>query len=223
MSKKVVVSISLVIFIIAFIVILKFDIDINELLSSAIAMKRYLLKFGVWTPVVFFVIQTLQVIIAPIPGNVTGLASGALFGIYYGFLLSSGAIILGSILAFYLSRIFGKPLVYKFVNKEKIVKYEKLSSSKFSLGLFILFLLPFFPDDILCLMAGLSAMPFSIFIILVIVGRLPGVFVTNLAGAGVASLNFFQLAIIFLFYMVILFLFYKYNHRFHNYIEHKLD
>jgi uncharacterized membrane protein YdjX (TVP38/TMEM64 family) len=54
---------------------------------------------------------------------------------------------------------------------------------------FLIWLLPFAPDDLACVAAGLTPMPFGQFLVLMTLGRLPGVFVSVLVGANAAKID----------------------------------
>lgn len=163
--------------------------SIKNIFSSSEAFKKYVTDQGVWSPFIFLVLQIAQVIISPIPGNITSLAGGAIFGGINACLLSTLAITIGSIIAFYLARIFGKPLVIKLIGESTFNKYNKIFLEKGKTTFFLLFLLPFFPDDALCFLAGLSKMPCKLFLIYTVIGRLPGIIFSSLAGAGAISLT----------------------------------
>lgn len=194
-------------------------INISHLFSEMDQLKNYILSFGLWSPVVFFIIQTLQVIIAPIPGNVTGVVSGAVFGITFGFVLSGVATILGSCIAFLLAKKYGKPLVKKLVNDKMLNKYDKLSSGKITKGLFLLFLIPFVPDDILCFIVGLSGITLKKFMIIVIIGRLPGTLSSVLIGAGLLQSNSYITIFAMVIYVGIIFISLNYNTKLKQFIE----
>lgn len=182
-------------------------------------LRDYILSFGIWSPVVFFIIQTMQVIIAPIPGNITGAVSGGIFGIYFGFFLSGTALVLGSCLAFILAKKFGKPLVRRFVKDETLEKYHNFNSRHMGKGLFILFLIPFIPDDILCFIVGLTDITFKRFIFTLILGRLPGTFISVLMGAGILERDNNMITIAMVFYVAIILLALKYSTKFKQFIE----
>lgn len=67
-----------------------------EIFTSVEALQAYVRGFGAWAPAIFILLQIAQVIFAPIPGNVTTLAGGALFGFWPSFFYSTIAIFLGS-------------------------------------------------------------------------------------------------------------------------------
>lgn len=157
--------------------------------ESRESLKAYIDSFNGWAPVVFFGLQFMQVIISPIPGNLTTLMGGLMFGFWQGFLLSLLAIVIGSLCAFLLGRAFGRPLVERVVGKKVVDKYLNTVSSRQYIVLILLFLLPIFPDDMLCLIAGLTAMRFRTFAILMVLTRPWGLLVSALLGAGIISVS----------------------------------
>ena len=163
--------------------------NLKELASNSDEIRAYIIESGIWGPIILILIQIVQVIISPIPGMVTSLAAGAIYGVVWGFLLNVLGVFLGCMGAFYLARVFGTPLVIKIIGEKAYAKYSKLVSEKYTIGLFILFLLPFFPDDALCLLSGISGMDPAIFLLFVTIGRSPGLFVSTLVGSGVITLS----------------------------------
>ena len=129
-------------------------------------------------------LQVAQVVVAPIPGNFTALMGGTLFGVLPGFVLSSGGIFVGSALAFGLTRRFGKPLALRFIGEETYDRYNSFFHGRSTVIIFLVFLIPFFPKDALCFLAGLSNIRFLLFAILMMLGRLPGIYIASLTGAG---------------------------------------
>lgn len=157
--------------------------------ESRETMKAYISSFNGWAPVVFFALQFMQVIVSPIPGNLTTLMGGVLFGFWQGFLLSLLAIVLGSLCAFLLGKAFGRPLVERILGKKVVDKYFTTVSSRQLIVLILLFLLPIFPDDMLCLIAGITAMRFRTFALVMVLTRPWGLLVSALLGAGMISFS----------------------------------
>ncbi len=178
--------------------------------ESKESFQQYVASFGAWAPLAFFVLQFIQVIISPIPGSVTTLAGGVLFGFFYGFLLSMAAVFLGSLAAFLLGKKFGRPLVERLAGKKIVDKYLSSVSSRQRVLLIFMFLLPFFPDDILCLIAGLSALSLPAFALIVLITRPWGLIFSALVGSGFVSLPIWGWIIIAVVGFAALFLATKY-------------
>src|SRR5665647_2680159 len=112
-----------------------------EIFSTLESIQTFLLQFGVWTPLAFFILQLLQIIVAPIPGGTVGLVGGALFGTFWGFVISIAGTLIGSCIVFLLAKRFGRPFVLKFVSSPIINKYEHIEESKLNAVLFPIFLI----------------------------------------------------------------------------------
>ena len=167
-----------------------------EIFTSVEALQAYVRGFGAWAPAIFILLQIAQVIFAPIPGNVTTLAGGALFGFWPSFFYSTVAICLGSLVAFGIGRYCGKPIVYKLASPAIVDKYLNVLAGKQRLTLALLFLFPFFPDDVLCLLAGLTGYSWSWFAVMVLLTRPWGTIVSALVGSGSLSIPLWGWAIL---------------------------
>ncbi len=127
---------------------------------------------GVFAPIVFIVASFLQVTFIPIPSSVTIIVGNYLFGFWLSFLYSYIGIILGSILAFYLGRWIGRPFVNWVVGDSKVVdEYLIKMKNKEKVILFFMFLLPLFPDDALCSLAGILPISFLTFLFMQLLTR----------------------------------------------------
>jgi uncharacterized membrane protein YdjX (TVP38/TMEM64 family) len=134
-------------------------------------------------PVVFIIIQILQVLLAPFPGEATGFIGGFLFGATKGFLYSSIGLTVGSLINFTIGRFLGKRFVRKLIPPVQLERMDKFVKRQGVIVLFGLFIFPGFPKDYLCLFLGLSAIPLKIFIILTAIGRMPGTLMLSLQGS----------------------------------------
>lgn len=191
-----------------------------EIFSTLDTLQSFLLQFGIWTPLVFFLLQLLQIIIAPIPGGTVGLVGGALFGTIGGFLISATGTLAGSVIVFLLSKRFGRPFVIRFVSSELIEKYDQIKESKLNTVLFLIFLFPLFPDDMLCFIAGLSPMPVKTFILIVMLARTPSVFINTMIGAGIMDDSPTQFIIAVTIYAVLIAVLYFNRKRLDTFIQH---
>ncbi len=130
----------------------------------------------------FVSLQVLQVVAAPVPGEVTGFIGGYLYGPVLGVVLSTIGLTIGSLIAFSLSRIFGRPFVDRFVKKETMAKYDFLLHHKGAFLVFLLFLIPGTPKDLLCYILGLGHLTTREFLIISTVGRFGGTVLLTLGG-----------------------------------------
>jgi len=155
-------------------------------------IKSTLKAAGPLAPLVFILIQALQVVFAPIPGEATGFIGGYLFGAPLGALYSTLGLTLGSVLAFLIARWLEEHYVARWLPKEILEKFDFLMERQGALISFILFLLPGFPKDYLCFILGLSRMPFKLFLLICTVGRIPGTLLLTLQGAKVYKGDYYS-------------------------------
>jgi uncharacterized membrane protein YdjX (TVP38/TMEM64 family) len=155
-------------------------------------VKSTLDAAGPLAPLVFILIQSLQVIFAPIPGEATGFIGGYLFGVPLGFLYSTLGLSLGSLGAFLIARWLEEHYVKRRIPDEILQKFDFLMERQGALISFILFLLPGFPKDYLCFILGLSRMPLKLFLLICIVGRIPGTLLLTLQGAKVYEGDYYD-------------------------------
>ena len=140
--------------------------------------RKYVESFGSFAVALFIIIQFLQVVILPIPAFITVGAGVLLFGPFYGALFSCIGIILGSLVAFFIGRVFGVKVVKWLIGEDNLNKGLKSIKGKDKVILTFMFLFPFFPDDILCFVAGITTISPTFFIIMIIITRLISVFVS---------------------------------------------
>lgn len=150
---------------------------------------------GPWGPLVFMAMQIVQVFFAPIPGQVTGFAGGYLFGSVWGTVYTVIGATIGFTLIFILARKLGRPFVEHFVNKKILDKFDYLAKTKGTFILFLIFLLPAFPDDVICYIAGLTSIKIRTLILISLAGRLPGYIALSFTGSGAAEGNMRLVAI----------------------------
>jgi len=148
-------------------------------------IRQVLKAAGPLAPLLFILVQVLQVIFAPIPGEATGFIGGFLFGVPLGMLYSTIGLTVGSTLAFLLGRWLEEHFVARVVKPETLKKFDFLMERQGALVAFFLFIIPGFPKDYLCFILGLSLMPLRLFLVLCTVGRLPGTLMLTLQGAKV--------------------------------------
>jgi uncharacterized membrane protein YdjX (TVP38/TMEM64 family) len=150
-------------------------------------LRARIAAFGAWAPVAFVALEALQVIVAPIPGQLLGGVAGYLFGGVLGTVYSMTGVLAGSLVALGLSRRYGRPYVEGVIRPEALDRWDAFLAEHGVPGLFVLFLLPTFPDDLLCFVAGLSEIRARTFVVLVVLGRGPSFVAAAYAGSGLAA------------------------------------
>ena len=158
-------------------------------------LKETVASWGWMAPLVFIAIQALQVIISPIPGEITGPVGGALFGTWWGLFYSSVGLTLGTLLCFAAGRKWGEPIVRPWLSDHHWNRMSFILEAEGVILCFILYLIPGFPKDILSYLFGLSPMPFWVFAVVSTLGRLPGTWISSYFGANVAEQQYVYAAV----------------------------
>lgn len=195
------------IIIIALLGYLAWDIIANGPLMTLLTSRDKLVtavnSWGPFAPLLYIILQVLQTVVAPIPGQIVGSIGGFLFG-PWGILWTTIGTLIGCWIVFKIARRFGRPLLEKLFKKSAIEKFDFIINAKSaSLILFAIFLLPGFPDDIICYIAGLTNLSIKRLMAIVTLGRFPVIVLTNYIGAEVGT-NFVMVALVALLAVVIL-------------------
>lgn len=173
-------------------------------MASAEAFRKYIESYGEKAYIMFFIIQFISVIIAPIPSNISAVVGGTVFGMWQSFLISMLAIVSGSTVVFMLTRKLGRPFTEKFVSFKVSSKYEQyFSSKKGELILVLLLFLPFLPDDAIGFVAGLSTIRLGRYFIIMLLARPWEILAASALGASNIVIPLWGWGIISLFIYVI--------------------
>lgn len=150
-------------------------------------LRTWIEQFGPFAPLVFIVAQAVQVIVAPVPGQVAALVGGYLFGPVEGTIYSMTGVMIGSAIAFSLSKRFGRPAVERLVHEDLIERFDGFVDQVGLPGLFIFVVIPGLPDDAICFLAGLTRFRLLTFLVVLALGRTPAYVLTNYAGGSFAA------------------------------------
>ncbi len=135
-------------------------------------LANYLKTYGTWMPIVYILLQYLQVVILPIPSVVSTAVGVVLFGPLATIFYSLIGILLGSFTAFWIGRKLGNKAVAWLIGADTLKSWQGKVKGKDNFILTVMFLLPMFPDDVLCFIAGLSSMSVQYFSVMITVSRL---------------------------------------------------
>ena len=152
-------------------------------------IRAWVASFGLLAPLVSIGLNTAQVLLAPVPGQVVALSNGYLFGVFWGTVYSLIGVILGSALAMGLGRWLGRPVVERLLRPEKLDRWDGLAERHGTLFFFLVFLLPLVPDDIACFAVGLSTLSIPYILALATIGRLPGLIAGSWLGHSAGHLS----------------------------------
>ena len=186
-------------------------------------LGAYITRCAPWSQLAYFGVQLASVIIAPIPSNITAAAGAYLFGLWPSFLLTWGAVALGSAVVFGLARLLGQKFACRFVGKKLSEKYLDLIRRKRDVFLLLAFLFPFFPDDLLCILAGLTDISFRRFFLLVVLARPWGLLVACMVGSATVYIPLWGMALLGAAGLAVFLLAMKYGDKIEELIIKRLD
>ncbi len=153
------------------------------LLTDRDKLEILVKESGIWGSLLFILIQMVQVVLPIIPGGITCGAGVVIFGAWHGLLYNYIGIVAGSMINFYLARRYGQCFVKYFVKEETYDKYigwlEK--GKKFDKFFAFAIFFPCAPDDVLCLIAGLTRMTWKKFTTIILLGKPASIAMYSLA------------------------------------------
>jgi uncharacterized membrane protein YdjX (TVP38/TMEM64 family) len=176
-------------------------------------------SLGAWGFAGFILLQVVQVVAAPVPGEATGVLGGYLYGPLVGVVLSTIGLTLGSFIAFSLSRFFGRPLTEKFVSAKTMERFDYLLHHKGAFLIFLLFLIPGFPKDYLCYILGLGHLTTLEFLTIATTGRLLGTTLLTLGGTYLRNHQYSRFFLLSGAAVVIVFLTIAYKDRLESFLK----
>ena len=194
-------------------------VKLRGLFQDRHQLKVVLRSYGPYSPLVFILLQIIQVVIAPIPGEAIEFLGGYVFGVWAGMVYSMIGLILGSGLAFGIAKIFERQAIERFISPELRKKFDYLIGHQGVILSFFLFLIPGFPKDTLCYILGLTPMHWGIFLIISTIGRVPGTLMATLQGAKTFDQQYVTLLILLMISVVIILVFYIYHENVHGWIR----
>ncbi len=192
-------------------------------------LREIISNCGAWGWVVFIALFTLaSTFLCFIPGTSATFigVSIVLFGALKGFIISTISVFLSSALMFCIGNFCGEKVAARLVGKESLEKAQNLLDMKSKMLLPLMFLFPIFPDDALCMVAGMTKMRFWYFAIVVAIFRTIGIASICFLGSG--FINWGALSIVDWFVLINvcvfdIFIIFKYQHKIEKFILRKKD
>ena len=181
-DKKTIIGFVVVGLVLGMIIYLLYAHGLIEYFTDRQRLLKIISDHRAYAALIFIGLQILQVIAAPVPGEVSGLVGGFFFGTFWGIIYSTIGLTLGSWIAFLLARLAARPLVEMVVKPETIKRYDYVMKHKGMFLAFLMFLIPGFPKDILCYLLGLGHMGQRDFLIVSTTGRLLGTTLLTMGG-----------------------------------------
>lgn len=169
------------------------------------AIKEYILSFGIWAPIISFLLMLLQSVAAPLPAFLITFANAALFGWVYGAILSWTSAMAGAALCFYIAKFLGRDVVEKLTSKYALENVDNFFERYGKHTILIARLLPFMSFDLVSYAAGLTSMSFMSFFIATGIGQLPATIIYSYVGGMLTgSAKIVMMGIMILFALSIL-------------------
>lgn len=128
--------------------------------------------------------QIVQILIPILPGQFFQIAAGWLYGVLLGLLFSIIGSVIGTFITFYLSKLLGNDAMHLFFGEKRFEKYKAyLNNKKAYFAVFLIYLIPGLPKDLMCYAAGVSEMKLKPFLIISVIGRVPAMTMSLMFGA----------------------------------------
>ena len=199
---------------------IRFGPELTKLVSDPHKFREHILSFGPWSSVVFMLFQVLQVVIAVMPGEPVQVAGGYIFGTVWGTVYSMLGVTVGYIIVFTCVKLLGFPLVKILVPEKEFEKLRALiNSPKLETTIFLLFLIPGIPKDILVYVAGLTPIRPVLFFIIITFARLPAMIGSSFIGAKIESSQYLAAIIVSVIASILFVLGYIYKQRIIDYVH----
>lgn len=217
-SRRQITQLILAILAVIFICILGYFIGrpLVQFVSEPEKFQLWVEEKGILGVFAFIGMVILQVLLAIIPGGPFEIGAGYAFGVVKGTLICDIAMTIASVVIFLFVKKFGLRFVELFVSKEKIESVNFLKSSRRSESIiFLFFLVPGTPKDLLSYLVGLTDMKLSHWIFICGVGRLPAIFLSALSGSALSSAKY-HLAVILIAAIIVLYVVGIILYRIHN-------
>ena len=175
---------------------------LTALLSNHDRVVEFVERMGFFAPLIYILLQIAQIILAPIPGQVVGGVGGFVFG-WWGILWTLIGSTIGYLIMIVISRKFGRSLIEKIFKKSAMDKFDFIFGENAAIILFLVFLLPGLPDDMVGYMAGLTDIPIKKLIVLMTLGHIPTIIITNYIGMGLGESNLAPVIIVSVLVVVV--------------------
>jgi uncharacterized membrane protein YdjX (TVP38/TMEM64 family) len=213
----------LVLFITAIVYIsIKYAPSIQKIISKPDRFRDFLASYKSISLLVFILMQVIQVVVAVIPGELVQLAGGYVYGTFFGTLYSLTGILMGAVIAFYVSRLLGLRTLKAFIPPNIFDKFSFLMNNpKSEIFLFLLFLIPLTPKDTLVYLAGFTPIKPQNFFLIFIIARFPTILLSSFIGAHIQERNYKPVIIVAVFVSILLVICFVYKDKLMQHL-HKL-
>lgn len=175
-----------------------------EMLGDPDEFRSWVDSHSMFGRLIFIGMVILQVIVAVIPGEPMEIGAGYAFGAVEGTILCLVGTAIGSSLVFLFTKKLGIRMVEAFISREKLQSLKFLQNAeRLNLVIFLAFLIPGTPKDVLTYFAGLTPIRLRTFLLLTSLARIPSVVSSTLGGNALGTENYGMAVVVFLVTAVI--------------------
>lgn len=152
--------------------------------NSLESVNEFLQQYQTASIFVYLALQVVQIVISVLPGQALQFAAGYAYSFWLGYLYSIIGVALGTVLTFYLARFLGQDAMRVILGEARLNRFIRLLSSKKAyMVLFIIYLIPGMPKDLLVYAAGISEIRMKYFLLISLVGRTPAMMGSIMMGS----------------------------------------
>ncbi|WP_297135335.1 TVP38/TMEM64 family protein [Terrisporobacter sp.] len=197
-KKKIVITGAVVFLIIMLVLGFTLGGKIVSMVRDPKVFRNWVQGTGIWGKFLMIGISAFQIIVAVIPGEPIEIASGYAFGWIEGAILCLIGTLIGQTIVFLFAKKYGMDFVEVFVKKEKIEKVSFLNDSeKIYISIFLIFLIPGTPKDVLSYVAGITPVKLLPFLLVSCLARIPSVVSSTIGGSFLGTKNYKMAFIVF--------------------------
>ncbi len=165
----------------------EFLLELIAAFQSIETAREYIAGYGLFAPLISATLMIFQSVIAPLPAFLITIANGALFGFWWGMLLSWSSAMLGAALCFYIARFLGAKHVARIVSQPVVDKTDQFIQKYGNYAILIARLIPYIPFDVVSYAAGLTRIRFLGFWLATGLGQLPATAVYTYLGNKIST------------------------------------
>ncbi len=182
-------------------------------------LRRLVAGWGPWAPVGIVLLQMVQVIVAPLPGNALSFAAGYVLGVWPTIVWLMAGILLGATVDFLIVRLLGRRVLRLLVPPDRLARLDALVVRRGPFFIFLLLLVPNPVGDWVYYLAGMTAIPLPVFLGLVLAARLPSNLLEAWVGATATGFGWREWALLGILAAVLALLYYTYHERIEALLE----
>lgn len=161
-----------------------------EFVSDTEGFRAWLDSKGAAGPLIFLAIRTVQTVVKIIPSEPFEIGAGYAFGTWVGCFYCMLGTFLGSLIIIGFTRKFGMKMVHLFVPQKKLESLKFLQQAeKISALLFVIYLIPATPKDVITYFVGVLPIRIPVFLLLTTIARFPSVISSTICGSALGDRN----------------------------------